>query len=106
MVIVVNEAIPKQSDMLKPEDTRRGERRERVEARPKADDNRSDNDSDNADDTRRRRRRVSHTGPTFQYLRRRCPWHVFSGRRKFWPLTGRKCKGDRLQNLITLKAIH
>ncbi|KAA0694837.1 30S ribosomal protein S6 [Halopseudomonas laoshanensis] len=51
MVIRRDEAITEQSDMLKPEDTGRGERRERRE-RTEGDDNDSDNDSDsdNADD--------------------------------------------------------
>lgn len=49
MVIRRDEAITDQSDMLKPEDTGRGERRERRE-RTEGDDNDSDNDSDNADD--------------------------------------------------------
>ncbi|MFO7705592.1 MAG: 30S ribosomal protein S6 [Halopseudomonas sp.] len=49
MVIRRDEAITDQSDMLKPEDTGRGERRERRE-RTEGDDTDSDNDSDNADD--------------------------------------------------------
>jgi small subunit ribosomal protein S6 len=49
MVIRRDEAITEQSDMLKPEDTGRGARRERRE-RTEGDDNDSDNDSDNADD--------------------------------------------------------
>lgn len=49
MVIRRDEAITEQSDMLKPEDTGRGERRERRE-RTEGDDSDSDNDSDNADD--------------------------------------------------------
>ena len=49
MVIRRDEAITEQSDMLKPEDTGRGERRVRRE-RTEGDDNDSDNDSDNADD--------------------------------------------------------
>ncbi|WP_022961358.1 30S ribosomal protein S6 [Halopseudomonas pelagia] len=49
MVIRRDEAITEQSDMLKPEDTGRGERRERRE-RTEGDDNDSENDSDNADD--------------------------------------------------------
>jgi len=49
MVIRRDEAITEQSDMLKPEDTGRGERRERRE-RTEGDDTDSDNDSDNADD--------------------------------------------------------
>lgn len=49
MVIRRDEAITEQSDMLKPEDTGRGERRERRE-RTDGDDSDSDNDGDNADD--------------------------------------------------------
>ena len=47
MVIRRDEAITEQSDMLKPEDTGRGERRERRE-RPEGDD--SDSDGDNSND--------------------------------------------------------
>ncbi|GGD00357.1 30S ribosomal protein S6 [Halopseudomonas salina] len=49
MVIRRDEAITEQSDMLKPEDTGRGERRERRE-RTEGDDSDSDNDSSNDND--------------------------------------------------------
>ena len=49
MVIRRDEAITEQSDMLKPEDTGRGERRERRE-RTEGDDNDSDGDSSNDND--------------------------------------------------------
>ncbi len=48
MVIRRDEAVTEQSDMLKPEDTGRGERRER---RERSDENDSDNDADNSSDT-------------------------------------------------------
>lgn len=48
MVIRRDEAVTEQSDMLKPEDTGRGERRER---RERSDENDSDNDADNSNDT-------------------------------------------------------
>jgi small subunit ribosomal protein S6 len=48
MVIRRDEAITEQSDMLKPEDTGRGERRER---RERSDDVESDNDADNSNDS-------------------------------------------------------
>ncbi|HDZ57013.1 MAG TPA: 30S ribosomal protein S6 [Pseudomonas xinjiangensis] len=48
MVIRRDEAVTEQSDMLKPEDTGRGERRER---RDRNDENDSDNDADNSNDT-------------------------------------------------------
>ena len=47
MVIRRDEAITEQSDMLKPEDTGRGERRER---RERSDDNDSGNDADDSND--------------------------------------------------------
>ena len=47
MVIRRDEAITEQSDMLKPEDSGRGERRER---RERSDDNESINDADDSDD--------------------------------------------------------
>jgi len=49
MVIRRDEAITEQSDMLKPEDTGRGERRERRE-RTEGDDNDSDGDNSNDND--------------------------------------------------------
>jgi small subunit ribosomal protein S6 len=49
MVIRRDEAVTEQSDMMKPEDTGRGERRERRE-RTEGDDNDSDSDSESSND--------------------------------------------------------
>ena len=50
MVIRRDEAVTEQSDMLKPEDTGRGERRERRERSDDDSDNRNDADDSNDDD--------------------------------------------------------
>ncbi len=52
MVIRRDEAVTEQSDMMKPEDTGRGERRERRE-RPEGDDSDSDSESDSSSDSSR-----------------------------------------------------
>ena len=51
MVIRRDEAVTEQSDMLKAEESGRGERRERRERSDDNDDNSSNDDADNSDDT-------------------------------------------------------